>query len=168
MLTDTTFWIDLLTERQAGRRRPVHDFMTAHRTSAFYVSIITLGELAEGFAEHTHLDQFLRGVRILPLPRQVFWMGSRVQRLMRRSRLGENDTWIAATALLWGKRLGYSRRRIFTRSSAHSGSLRSFLTLSSLRRSATAQARPLASLPRVPNRSLRSPEELRPISDSPD
>ena len=105
MLTDTTFWIDLLTERQAGRRGPVHDFMAAHRTSAFYVSIITWGELAEGFAEHSHLDQFLRGVRILPLPRQVVWMGSRVQRLMRRSRLGENDTWIAATALVWGKRL---------------------------------------------------------------
>ena len=105
MLTDTTFWIDLLTERQAGRRGPVHDFMAAHRTSAFYVSIITWGELAEGFAEHSQLDQLLRGVRILPLPRQVVWMGSRVQRLMRRSRLGENDTWIAATALVWGKRL---------------------------------------------------------------
>jgi len=113
VLTDTTFWIDLLEERadrQRGHRRkvePAHVFMAAHRPFRFHVSIITWGELAEGFAEYADLDYFLRGIHVLPLPRQVVWTGSRVQRGLAEAglRLGENDAWIAATALAWGKRL---------------------------------------------------------------
>ncbi len=113
MLTDTTFWIDLLEERrdrQQGHRRtvePAHTFMASHRPYRFHVSIITWGELAEGFAEYSDLDYFLRGVHVLPLPRQVVWTGSRLQRTLAETglRLGENDAWIAATALAWGKRL---------------------------------------------------------------
>jgi predicted nucleic acid-binding protein len=113
VLTDTTFWIDLLEERrdrQAGKRRkmePAHAFIAMHRAHRFHVSIITWGELAEGFTEYDHLDYFLRGVHILPLPRQVVWTGSRIQRDLAGAglRLGENDAWIAATALAWGKRL---------------------------------------------------------------
>ena len=113
MLTDTTFWIDLLDERpdrQAGKKRkfePAHVFMAAYRPFRFHVSIITWGELAEGFAEYDQLDYFLRGVHVLPLPRQVVWTGSRLQRALGEAgkRLGENDAWIAATALAWGQRL---------------------------------------------------------------
>ena len=112
MLTDTTFWIDLINERRRGRGA-VHAFLAAHRAHSFYVSIVTWGELAEGFEREAQLNQFLRGVQILPLPRQVVWEGSRVQRTLD-SRLGENDAWIAATALAWGKRL-VSRDNAFRR-----------------------------------------------------
>jgi predicted nucleic acid-binding protein len=112
MLTDTTFWIDLLEERRT-QRGPVHEFMAKHRSHSFFVSIVTWGELAEGFTRETDLNHLLRGVRVLPLPRQVVWEGSRIQRALS-ARLGENDTWIAATALTWGKRL-VSRDNAFRR-----------------------------------------------------
>lgn len=113
VLTDTTFWIDLVEERiarQKGKPRssePAHDFMARHRAFRFSVSIVTWGELAEGFADYSALDHFIRGVHVLPLPRQVVWTGSRIQRELgkRGLRLGENDAWIAATGLAWGKRV---------------------------------------------------------------
>ena len=112
MLTDTTFWIDLLQERRT-QYGPAHEFMAENRSHSFYVSIVTWGELAEGFERESDLNYFLRGVRTLPLPRQVVWEGSRIQRALN-ARLGENDTWIAATALTWGKRL-VSRDNAFRR-----------------------------------------------------
>ena len=116
MLTDTTFWIDLLDERRSGAPGPVAAFMARQRRQEFHVSVVTWGELAEGFLELAALEYFLRGVRVLPLPQQVVWTGSRLQRQLsqRGGRLGENDTWIAATALTWGKRL-VTRDRAFGR-----------------------------------------------------
>ncbi len=108
MLTDTTFWLDLFEERRTqGLTGPVGQFIARHRAFRFYVSIITWGELAEGFPEYGDLERALRGIALLPLPQHVVWEGSRIQRQLaaRGGRLGENDTWIAATALSWGKRL---------------------------------------------------------------
>jgi len=113
VLTDTTFWIDLLQERlarQKGQRRkiePAHGFIARNRPFRFHVSIITWGELAESFSDYEALNHFIRGVHILPLPRQVVWTGSRIQRALgsKGQRLGENDAWIAATGLVWGKRV---------------------------------------------------------------
>ena len=68
---------------------------------------MTWGELAEGFADFGQIEAFLRGVRILMLPQQIAWEASRIQRELATagSRLGENDSWIAATARAWGYRL---------------------------------------------------------------
>jgi predicted nucleic acid-binding protein len=106
MLTDTTFWIDLLQER-AGRTsesRPAYDFLARNRAYTLRVSMITWGELAEGFREAGGLDWLLRRVRVLALPRQIAWEASRIQRELGAQglRLGENDCWIAATARAWG------------------------------------------------------------------
>jgi len=116
VLTDTTFWIDLLTERRDRQRGPANRFIAQHRTQELYVSIVTWGELAEGFSDYGELDRFLRGVRILMLPRQIAWESSRIQRELRDSggRLGENDSWIAASARAWGHRL-VSRDEAFQR-----------------------------------------------------
>lgn len=116
MLADTTFWIDLIRERQEGIRGPVHRFIASHRNQTLQVSVITWGELAEGFAHHADLESFLGGVRVLMLPRHVAWEASRIQRELGRSggRLGENDLWIAATARSWGHRL-VTRDRAFER-----------------------------------------------------
>lgn len=109
MLTDTTFWIDLLVERTlpAGQPRPAHEFMAQHRARRLRISVVTWGELAEGFADSADLEWLLRRVRCLGLPKQIVWEGSRLQRQMAAHgrRLGENDTWIAATAKAWGMKL---------------------------------------------------------------
>jgi tRNA(fMet)-specific endonuclease VapC len=107
MLTDTSFWIDLLEERRHHRPGSASHFIAEHRSFDLRVSIVTWGELAEGFADLDHLTAFLRGVRILMLPQQIAWEASRIQRELAAvgSRLGENDSWIAATARAWGYRL---------------------------------------------------------------
>lgn len=75
--------------------------------------MITWGELAEAFDHPATLENVLRNVSILSLPRHVAWEASRVQRQLAQ-RLGENDAWIAATALVWGKRL-VTRDKAFNR-----------------------------------------------------
>ena len=107
MLTDTTFWIDLLRERQRGQLGPATDFVRGHRVHRLSMSIITWGELASGFARIDELERLLRRVTIHFLPLQVAWQASRIDRLLLASgeRLGENDNWIAATALTFGLRL---------------------------------------------------------------
>ena len=116
VLTDTTFWIDLLQERKEGRRGPANQFIATHRASELYISVVTWGELAEGFADIAGLEQFLRGIRVLMLPQQIAWEASRIQRELAQTggRLGENDSWIAATARAWGHRL-VSRDSAFAR-----------------------------------------------------
>ena len=107
MLTDTTFWIDLLRERHDRRVGPARRFIARHRSFALEVSIVTWGELAVGFPNSSDLDLLLRSVNVLMLPRQVAWEASRVERELLDSgvRLGENDRWIAGTARVWGLRL---------------------------------------------------------------
>jgi predicted nucleic acid-binding protein len=105
MLTDTTFWIDLLRERSRRQSGPASAFIAAHRAVRFQVSVVTWGELAEGFASTRDLALVLRGVRLLFLPQQVAWEASRIAREIAGQRLGENDNWIAATARVWGLRI---------------------------------------------------------------
>ena len=107
MLTDTTFWIDLLEERRGGQRGPASTFIARHRAFDLFVSIVTWGELAEGFPELEGPNVLLRGVRVLMLTHQIAWEASRIQRELAATggRLGENDSWISATARTWGHRL---------------------------------------------------------------
>jgi predicted nucleic acid-binding protein len=107
VLTDTTFWIDLLGERRRRERGPATGFLATHRAFELTVSVVTWGELAEGFRDLNELQGFLRGVRILPLPQHVAWEASRIQHelITTGGRLGENDSWIAGTARAWGHRL---------------------------------------------------------------
>ncbi len=105
MLTDTTFWIDLLGERTRRQAGPAARFIAAHRAIRFRVSVVTWGELAVGFSSASDLALALRGVRLLFLPQQVAWEASRIDREIPGHRLGENDNWLAATARVWGLRL---------------------------------------------------------------
>ena len=105
MLTDTTFWIDLLRERNRRQHGPASHFIATHRAIRFRVSVVTWGELAEGFASTHDLALALRRVRLLFLPQQVVWEASRIARQMSGQRLDENDNWIAATTRVWGLRL---------------------------------------------------------------
>jgi len=116
MLTDTTFWVDLLEERANGEEGRAHTFLARSRIQTLRVSIITWGELAAGVSTSQELFQLLNRIRVLPLPLQVAWEASRVDRELARlgERLGENDNWIAGTARAWGMRL-VSRDAAFLR-----------------------------------------------------
>jgi len=107
VLTDTTFWIDLLEERHENRLGGAGAFIARHRSHELYISIVTWGELAEGFEDFRGLETLLRRIPVLMLPQQIAWEASRIQRELAQGgrRLGENDSWIAATARAWGQSL---------------------------------------------------------------
>jgi hypothetical protein len=66
MLTDTTFWIDLLQERERGQRGGATRFIESHQAHEVQVSIVTWGELAEGFTNPHELSE-LCSVEIISL-----------------------------------------------------------------------------------------------------
>ena len=110
LLLDTTFWIDLATEKDESprlpfaQRGPAHRFVTRNRAEVFSISIITWGVLAVGYAHSMDLERVLGRTKVLSLPRQVAWEASRLDKELPQ-RLGENDNWITATARIWGLRL---------------------------------------------------------------
>lgn len=105
MLLDSSYLIDLeeeLAERAFG---PAIAFANAHRRSVPRVSIITMGELAAGAADEAATRRFLSRYRVITLKPQIAYLAGRLERALsaRGQRLGENDNWIAATALYYGE-----------------------------------------------------------------
>jgi hypothetical protein len=52
---------------------PAHGVLAAHRRQTAAISIITLGEFAEGFAEPRVLVEFLAPFRVVTLSRAIAW-----------------------------------------------------------------------------------------------
>ncbi|HET7756979.1 MAG TPA: type II toxin-antitoxin system VapC family toxin [Steroidobacteraceae bacterium] len=77
------------------------------------ISIISLGEFAERFTDPRALVEFLAPFRIVQLSRAIAWRMAALQGALSR-RLGENDAWIAATALSYEAIL-VARERAFER-----------------------------------------------------
>ncbi len=98
LLLDTSFLVEFegeLVDRRSGLATAV---LAAHRRQAAAISIVTLGEFAEGFTDPRALVEFLAPFRVLQLSRAIAWRMAALQGSLSR-RLGENDAWIAATAL---------------------------------------------------------------------
>lgn len=112
MLLDTTFFIDLAAELQTRASGPCQAFIVAHRHEAKQVSVVTMGEYAVG-ATAQETIRFFRGYQRLALGRDLAIFAGRLQSRLPFE-LGENDLWIAATALAHGIPL-VSRDRAFTR-----------------------------------------------------
>jgi predicted nucleic acid-binding protein len=93
------------------RNRPVWAAWSAERGAA--ISIITLGEFAEGFADLRALLGFLAPFRVVTVSRAIAWRTAAVQSSLSQ-RLGENDAWIAATALSYEATL-VGREKAFER-----------------------------------------------------
>jgi predicted nucleic acid-binding protein len=105
MLLDSSYLIDLeeeVTERKFG---PALAFANAHRRAAPRISIITLGELAAGSSKETGVRKFLSRYRVISLKPEIAYLAGRLERALsaKGQRLGENDNWIAATALYYGE-----------------------------------------------------------------
>ena len=96
LLLDTSFLIEF--EDEVARRRPgvATALLAAHRRVATAISIITLGEFAEGFTDAGAFGAFIARFRVVQLSRGIAWRAAMIQSSLSR-RLGENDAWIAAT-----------------------------------------------------------------------
>jgi predicted nucleic acid-binding protein len=113
LLLDTSFLIEFEDELVHGKVGPAHGVLARKRRQAASISIITLGEFAEGFVDPRALVEFLAPFRVVILSRAIAWRTAALQNSLSR-RLGENDAWIAATALSYEATL-VGRERAFER-----------------------------------------------------
>lgn len=119
MLFDTTFLIAY--EREVKRSRPAaaHAFLTQHPNAPLFISIISVGEFAEGFDATQQQDCWLclRHYTILNLTRDIAWQAGQVSRQLRAAGqfIGDSDIWIAATALHHGLPLVTNNAQHFQR-----------------------------------------------------
>ncbi|MGO9596259.1 MAG: type II toxin-antitoxin system VapC family toxin [Steroidobacteraceae bacterium] len=105
LLLDTSFLIEFEDELASERPGPACALLAARRTMPAAISIVTLGEFAEGFLDPVALNEFVRPFRVVQLSRMIAWRTAILQTSLSR-RLRENDAWIAATAIAYGATLG--------------------------------------------------------------
>ena len=104
---DTSFLIDL--QRERGRSEddgPARTFLQRDPQLELHLSVVALGEFAEGFEDEDH--PVLRVVRelhvLLPIDEETAMEYGKVTRRLRDAGrlIGTNDLWIAATSLRHG------------------------------------------------------------------
>lgn len=100
MLFDTTFFIDLAAEIRSRAAGPCHALLQKHKHQPKRVSVITLGEFAAG-APIAYTLKFFRGYQPVALGAATAIFAGRLQASLPFE-MGENDLWIAATALRMG------------------------------------------------------------------
>ncbi len=107
MLLDSSYLIDLEEELAERKFGPAIAFANAHRRSAPRISVVTVAELAAGSPDETATRRFLARYRVITLKPQIAYLAGRLERALSAhgQRLGENDNWIAATALYYGEPL---------------------------------------------------------------
>jgi predicted nucleic acid-binding protein len=113
LLLDTSFLVEFEDELAGGRHGPATALLSARRTMSAAISIVTLGEFAEGFLDPVALNNFVTPFRVVQLSRMIAWRTALLQTSLAQ-RLGENDAWIAGTAIAYGATL-VGRERSFAR-----------------------------------------------------
>lgn len=101
MIFDSTFFVTLHRELQRGERGPAQDFLARHTDEVCGMSEITRGELARGFSARAAWTDFCDRFVIYPFNDAVAWRAAEIFNDLRKRGVmtGENDLWIAATAL---------------------------------------------------------------------
>jgi predicted nucleic acid-binding protein len=109
VIADTTFLIDL--EREVSRRQagPAMQFLARNQAQTMRISVITFGELAEGYENPAApaLEEMIGPYGIVDITKPIGVRYAAISRLLRSSgsRWGDNDIWIGATAIELGEPL---------------------------------------------------------------
>jgi predicted nucleic acid-binding protein len=108
LLLDTSTLIDLELELAESKIGKVRTFLGRHKSQPLACATVTVGELAAG-SDEASIRFFLRKLRKLPLSEAVAYRAAALDQQLSAvgKRLGENDNWIAATALLYSATLVY-------------------------------------------------------------
>jgi predicted nucleic acid-binding protein len=95
-----------LADRRVGR---VRAFLGEHMGEDLACSTVTVGELASG-GDETAVRVLLRRLRKLPVSEAIAYAAGTLDKdLMKNGqRVGENDNWIAATAMHYSATLVYA------------------------------------------------------------
>lgn len=117
MLFDTDFVIALSRSEASKPRQRAKAWLARHKPSNLYVSLTTWAEFAEGCAAREQVPRAFRRFKVLPMTEEVSWHPSRAARVLKGAGLyvGDNDAWIAGTALAYGLRVVTGNDRHFTR-----------------------------------------------------
>jgi predicted nucleic acid-binding protein len=117
VLYDTGFFIHLSGRAGARNRAAALAFLTNHPDSPLYTSRICWAELAEGVASPEIVNDLLAEFSIIEIDEDVAWRTSRAARELKGAgrHIGDNDCWIAGTALSKGLVLVTRNLRHFER-----------------------------------------------------
>jgi predicted nucleic acid-binding protein len=119
MLFDTTFLIDIERETKRNQQGPARSFLRQNPNAPLFISVISVSEFAEGFEPGREQDCWtcLRLYTVLTLDREIAWRTGQLSRQLRVTGqlIGDNDSWIAATAICHSLDLVTSNARHFQR-----------------------------------------------------
>lgn len=109
MILDTTFLIDLQREFVRGETGPATTFLERNRSATLKVSAVTVGEFMEGYDPERMAEgrKLFDGFETLAVDQSVAMQYAVFSRSLRSQgvRTGDNDIWIAATAMNAGEPL---------------------------------------------------------------
>lgn len=102
MILDTCFLIDLQREFKKGEPGRATAFLKAHPDAGFSISVISVTEFLEGFADITEGEPLLRAYKRLSVDSKVASRAAGIRRSLRLAGqlIGDFDILIAATALV--------------------------------------------------------------------
>ncbi len=103
MLFDSTFLIHASGQRGRSQRARAEAFLKANLDAPLYTSRVCWAEFAEGCLAVSEVEAALNRFTVVEINELVAWEASRISRALGKSGLsiGDNDVWIAATAMAY-------------------------------------------------------------------
>lgn len=109
LLFDTSALVDLERELADRKVGPARAYLGRNQAESLACSTVTAGELATG-RDEAAIRIMLQRMRKIPLSEAIAYRAGQLDRALAQAgrRLGENDNWIAATALHYSATLVHS------------------------------------------------------------
>lgn len=104
MIFDSEFVIAMSRRPGSALRARAETFLSIGRPVVAYVARATVCEVATGCITRPEANALLRDFTVIEIDDDVSWYASRIARQLKGTgmHIGDNDVWIAATALVFG------------------------------------------------------------------
>ena len=107
MVFDSEFVIAMSRRPGSAMRVRAEAFLSAAGSDASYVSRVTTSEVAAGCNHVAEAEALLKNFTIIEIDGDIAWQASRITRQLKGTgqHIGDNDVWIASTALVFDLQL---------------------------------------------------------------